>query len=62
MMPRAEKQLRAKLEKMTRKLYDPKTPRAVRSDLSLEVSCIREQLGHRFESMLSASIETEVGS
>lgn len=34
----------AKLEKLTKKLYDAKTPRAQRRDLSLEVSFLRTRL------------------
>lgn len=35
----------ARLKRMTRRLYDARTPESVRRDLSLEVSCLRAELG-----------------
>jgi hypothetical protein len=52
----------AKLAKMCARLYDSATPARERSDLSLEVSFLRAQLGVSLDAMQAASVEEESDS
>lgn len=53
---------KTKLARMTRRLYDARTPEKTRRDLSMRVAMIRAELGCNLDDMMAASEEEEVGS